>query len=159
MPVRKNAAPSLIIVRYLFTYDRVSGDLRWAVPRGKKIKVGSLIRSRTVKIDGVHYRTSRICWFMATGHWPEEIDHKDLDEANNAFPNMRECTHAQNIRNRRVCKHNKLGVKGVQRHQGGFRARITLDGVVKQECFDTLEAAAAAYSRWSSELHGEFGRV
>lgn len=159
MSVFKKGAPSLILVRWLFTYDRLSGELRWAVPRGKKIKVGDLIRSRCVRIDGTEYRTSRVCWFTATGHWPDEIDHQDLDEQNNKFLNMRECTHAQNLLNSRVCKHNKLGVKGVHIHQGRFRARIALNGVVRRQMFASLDEAAAAYAAWSLELHGEFGRV
>jgi len=149
--VYKKSAPSLEAVRAIFTYDPESGVLsrRWH-------KQGNC---RVVLVDGVEYMRSRIIWFYQTGEWPEEIDHRDGNEGNNRWENLRKCTHAQNLMNRCMPKHNKIGIKGVQRHQNGFRARIRVNGVMRRGEFATAEEAGKAYRHWSNELHGEFGRV
>jgi hypothetical protein len=150
----------------LLEYDANEGTFHWRVYRGSGARPGSLAGSidshgyRQIKIDGTPYLAHRLVWFVETGNWPEgELDHRDLNPANNRFHNLRAATHAQNLRNLRVRKDNVLGIKGVRRRGAMFDARITLNG--KQHLigrYESAEEASAAYAEASKRLHGEFGR-
>lgn len=88
------------------------------------------------------------------------VDHKNGDTHDNSPENLRLATHAENMRNRKVARHSKTGVKGVARHGGGFRARITHAGVVHTSpTFETVDEAGAFYITKSKELHGQFARL
>jgi len=59
-----------------------------------------------------------------------------------------------------VRKHNKLGVKGVSVKCGKYVAHIKINGKKNHlGTHDTIEAAAAAYSKAANDNHGEFARV
>lgn len=91
-----------------------------------------------------------------------ETDHEDADGLNNRRANLRTATKAQNMHNQRLPGNNASGVKGVSRDKwsGKWHARIGVNGKRKSlGYFDDLDAAAAAYARASSELHGNFGRI
>jgi len=42
----------------------------------------------------------RLVFFLENDYWPEFVDHKDGNVQNNHFSNLRECTQAENNRNR-----------------------------------------------------------
>jgi hypothetical protein len=68
--------------------------------------------------------------------------------------------HAENMRNRKTAKHNKVGLKGVQAHNGKFRARIWFDKKpFRLGTFPTPEEAHAAYVAAATRLHGAFARA
>ena len=89
------------------------------------------------------------------------IDHKDGNGLNNRRENIRVCTHAQNMRNRRWNPSLKRPAKGVELELNGrFTARITADKKrIYLGCFDTLAEAKDAYKNAAAELHGEFART
>ena len=76
-------------------------------------------------------------------------DHKD---------NLRECSHSQNQANREKGKVESASrFKGVTKHKGKWRARVTQNG--KQfylGLFDIEEQAAEAYNKRAKEIYGEF---
>jgi len=88
------------------------------------------------------------------------VDHANGDSLDNRRDNLRLCTHAQNMANRKMARHNRTGLKGVERKGNGWRARITKDGV---RChlgyFKTAAEAAAAFTEAARRLHGEFFRA
>jgi hypothetical protein len=90
-----------------------------------------------------------------------EVDHKDGDGLNNRRYNLRLATVSENQRNRRLDLDNKSGIKGVcfNARLGKWRAYITHQGKNLHLGFFTfIDEAAAARSKASAELHGEFRR-
>lgn len=91
-----------------------------------------------------------------------EVDHINGDGLDNRRSNLRLATHAQNLRNQRVCRDNRSGFKGVcwDKSRCAWKAQIRLGGKNSNiGRFATPEEAHAAYVAASAELHGEFGRV
>lgn len=89
------------------------------------------------------------------------VDHIDGDPSNNARSNLRVCTHAENMRNRKIARSNQSGFKGVylDARRNKWRSEVRFDGR-KYYCgtFDTPERAHEAYCKKAAELHGEFAR-
>lgn len=93
----------------------------------------------------------------------EEVDHRDCDPLNNRRSNLRLATRAQNAKNRRRARSNRLGFKGVyregSRRRPRYRAEISVDGKkVRLGSFASPEQAHAAYRLAAVVLHGEFHR-
>lgn len=103
-----------------------------------------------------------LVWAHFHGSWPSHsVDHIDGNPSNNAICNLREATHAENCRNRRVKVTNKLGVKGVcwDKRLKQYRVQLVVNGdKVFQQICATLEEACAAYKLASETFHGKFGR-
>ena len=89
----------------------------------------------------------------------EVVDHANGNPLDNRRENLRICTQAQNVCNRKIGKNNSTGVKGVRMHQGKFQVRITHGRkcVYRRE-FNTLEEAKMARSEVASTYHGQFAR-
>lgn len=150
-------------------YDPLTGIFRWRRSRsGRKMKydvAGSISDKQywVIMIDGKLYKAHRLAWFYVTGEWPEhDIDHRDGNETNNKFDNLRECSHSQNMGNRKVGVNNTSGFKGVSFHKKNqkWRAYITLDK--RRRClgyFDDPASAGDAYFKAAVELFGEFARA
>ena len=89
-----------------------------------------------------------------------ETDHVNGDGLDNRRDNLRIATSSQNKMNRGSRRDNKLGVKGVSRSRGRFRAVIQINGNYKLiGVFLTIEAASAAYQLAAQKLFGEFAHV
>jgi hypothetical protein len=86
------------------------------------------------------------------------VDHVNGDTLDNRRTNLRQCSHAENMRNT-FMRDNKTGFKGVWKHGKGYYASIEKKG---QKCrigpFSTPEMAAAAYAGAATILFGEFAR-
>jgi len=115
-----------------------------------------------IRINRKNYYGHRLAWLIVKGAWPSgDIDHEDLNRANNKFSNLREATPSQNGSNSAVRRNNKVGLKGVRREKKGrFQAQIT----VNRKCrrigrYDTAEEAHAAYVKAAKNLFGEFARA
>lgn len=87
----------------------------------------------------------------------EIVDHKNHDALDNRDDNLRKCTHAQNLRNRRKIKRANSSFKGVSTSGSRWRANITLNSqLIYLGQFVTAEAAARAYDAAAIRLHGPF---
>jgi len=161
---------SLEELRHRLSYDPATGELTWVRPIGQRWRelVGrragcrELSGYRSVRLNGHNYREHRIIWFYVTGVWPtHEIDHRDLDRANNRWDNLRAATGGQNKHNRRAQTNNRLGLKGVRQPvKGRCSACIRYDGRDHYlGRFDTPEKAHARYAEEAARLYGEFGRA
>jgi HNH endonuclease len=166
--------PSAAFLRECFTYNSVTGDLRWRIRSRKHFTtnlgwsswnakyagtkagyVDKKHRYRVIDINRRHCLAHRVIWKWVTGKDPtEEIDHIDMDRDNNRWKNLREATVTQQQYNKRRRKH---GAK--QTKNGKWMARITMDG--KRQylgLFTTLGEASAAYEAAARQIHGEFYR-
>lgn len=118
---------------------------------------------RIVSLGGHHYRINRIIWKIMTGNDPVNlIDHRDNDSLNDRWLNLREATDAQNRRNSKLNRVNKLGIKGVsfRRNKSKYRASISLNGNhIHLGYFDTSEDAKDVYDKAAIRLHGEFANL
>ena len=153
----------------LLSYNPDTGDLTWNVRRGsaRAGKVVNTLNSDGYIIIGINYKryqAHRIAWLLHYGEWPEkDIDHINLNKADNRINNLRLCDDSENQCNVTKKSGNYTStLKGVDLHKksGLWRARIRLRGRrVELGYFKTQEAAHAAYCAAVAEYHGQFGRT
>lgn len=147
-------------VRAYLAYDQNTGVFTWA--NGKKagwVEPKGYVR---ICILGKNYQAHRLAWLWMTGNWPcGQIDHINLDKADNRWPNLREATNSQNQANTRAKRVNTSGFKGVYWHRriGKWHAAISVNGRLKALGYtDTKEEAAALYQKAARKYFGEFAR-
>lgn len=87
------------------------------------------------------------------------VDHKDGDGLNNRKKNLRLCTHAQNMMNRKgTGKTSKYKGVSWDKQDKKWLAAIKKDGQkIVLGRFDEEDEAAIAYNEAAKDLHGEFG--
>lgn len=149
----------------LFTYEPETGVLRAKMAR-KRVPAGSAVGCRDVygylvfKVEDRQYKVHRVAWLLTFGKWPDgEIDHINRVPGDNRLVNLRDGTVSQNQANSRRQKNNTVGLKGVFRSHGKYRASIQKDGKrLWLGPFDTPEQAHGAYCAAAVELFGEFAR-
>ena len=96
---------------------------------------------------------------IANARPDQVVDHIDGNPLNNMVANLRVCTHAENMRNRKAHANNKLGIKGVYRDKNRWRAQIRANGQKHEPgSFKSPEEAHAAYKSAAVLLHGDFSR-
>lgn len=163
-------ASLIALWRKRLVYEPETGIVRWRMTgrgwRKATNEAGSVSSNgyRIIKVDGVTRGAARIIWAMVTGKMPaEEIDHKDLDQSNNRWNNLREATRTQNGVNRRLPKNNTSGLRGVHHHRysksNPWLARISLGNQsVHLGVYPTAAEAHAAYVKAAKAAYGEFVR-
>jgi len=133
-------------------YEKVSKHKWYATKHyghSDRIYAAREVNGKTVKMH------SFITGYKITDH----IEGNGLD---NRRCNLRECTNAENQRNRGATKHNRLGFKGVTKRVGGrgikrFRARIRVDyNLIHIGDYLTAEEAARAYDDAAKKHFGNF---
>lgn len=90
------------------------------------------------------------------------VDHINGDTLDNRKPNLRLCSHKENIRNQRTHPDKWQKYRGVDfmKAKNKFRARITSDGNEHHlGVFDTAEEAFTAYRAASKKIFGNFSNV
>jgi hypothetical protein len=160
-------------IRSILAYDPLTGEFRWRHRDDRPKwwnthyagKIAGTIDAngyRRICIDnGCRHLGQRLAWLIMTALWPiNEIDHKNTDNGDNRWDNLREATEAQNKRNRRMLVRNASGLKGVCAHKGKWQATIYAEGInYYLGRFDTPKAAHNAYCAAAKQLHGEFART
>jgi hypothetical protein len=169
-------------LREVLHYDPVTGVFTW-LPR--PFRLGKLVRAEktwntryagcaagcnngegyfVIGIDGDLHLAHRLAFLYQTGVWPtDQIDHNNMDRADNRWCNLREATDIQNKANRCVLSTNKSGFAGVcwNKSNRKWHARIRVDDDKQRHLgyFDRLEHAAYIYHAASLWRHGPFARV
>ncbi len=155
-------------LRELLSYDPSTGLFTWLLSTGNRAPVGAVAGSVgkgyvDIRIDQRLYKAHRLAWLYMTGEWPEQqIDHRDLNRANNRWDNLRVATNSQNHANTRAQSNNRSGFKGVSWSKA---ANKWMAQIVRDRChtylglFDTPEDAHAAYCVAAERLFGEFARA
>lgn len=166
MPIRIPASQlTAERLRQVLRYEPETGHLYWLEDRGPWAKAGHL--AGVIRPDGyvmirlfqTLYYAHRLAWFWMTGEWPNQIDHKDLDKANNSWDNIRISTQAQNVCNTRLRKDNTSGFKGVVERPSRKNVRYIAQYRQKHiGCFATAEQAHEAWRKEATRQQGEFVR-
>lgn len=147
----------------LLSYDPATGVFRWLTTRSRCL-AGSIAGSRRAKdgyveimLEGRAYQAGRLAWFYVTGKWPKnEIDHKNTNNADNRFDNLRDVDHIINSQNkRRASPLSSTGLLGVYMNRGIPRARIQLPTGKRIDLgrFPSPAAAHEAYLSAKRQLH------
>jgi hypothetical protein len=153
-------------LKSILFYDPETGVFLWLVPPKYHPKLkGQPAGCKStgylmIRIDGQKYKAHRLAWLYVYGRWPDgDLDHEDTDTFNNVFENIRPCSVAQNIANRRRDAGKSLP-KGVRPMWNGFQARIGFENrSITLGTFPTVDQAAQAYFAKAKELYGDFARA
>jgi hypothetical protein len=153
------------------SYERRTGILRWKERKDRDRswntrfagkEAGSILSNgyRYINFGGRLCLAHMVAHFYVTGEWPrEDIDHRNLNRADNKWRNIRVAGASGNGCNTKLRSTNKSGIKGVSwdKRKGNWVAMITKDR--KQTYlgnFATLDAAAEARRVAEAEHHGDF---
>lgn len=150
-------------LRSLLEYDQQTGLFRWRNPSVRQAREWfkgnkSVRQYRRLYIDGHHYLAHVVAWALVTERWPDlNVEHRDRQQDNNKWLNLRLATPAQNSMNRSRQKNNTTGVHGVSRFGQRFRAQIRTGGKqIHLGLFDDLSAATAVRKAAEKLYFGEF---
>jgi hypothetical protein len=154
-------------VRELFHYEPETGMLTWLVKPAHRVKVGDQDGwndhgYRRVHVDGRKLYVHDLAWLWMTGEWPKhQLDHIDLNRANNRLSNLRQATMEQNRQNHGRGPKNTSGFKWVcwdKKHRcwlwqiRGNGKRMSGHEASPENAYRQAVAA-------SVKLHGEFART
>ncbi|WP_407926696.1 HNH endonuclease [Aquipseudomonas guryensis] len=115
-----------------------------------------------MNFHGSSYRIHRIIWALENGRDPGEllVDHIDGNPLNNATNNLRACTDAENLQNKRSPGRasNSDLPKGIIRQGRYYVVRIMAHGVLEGAKLLNLRAATLYAQQLRAGLHGDFAR-
>lgn len=174
--------PDIDYLNECFYYDESSGLLTWKIRplshffSSREMKIINKRNGGTIagslgshggymhtRIEGKLYACHRIIWKLKTSRDPiDQIDHIDMNRANNVFSNLREANNKENKFNSKKHIDNKSGFKGVSffKRYGNYKAQISINGKNTHiGYFTTPELAYEAYKKKAIELHGAFVRL
>jgi hypothetical protein len=109
------------------------------------------------KRTGERFKMHRVVSLMQNSK--VRVDHINGNPSDNRLINLRPVTHAQNLWNRKFCKNNKVGFKGVcvDKRRNTWKAEISKNRVrFYIGNFKTKELAAAVWNRAAKIMHGEY---
>jgi len=144
-------------LKYKLQYNKFTGLFYWKIKTTKTIpgQLASWINGNRIKItiNGTNFFAHRLAWLYEYGYCSEYfIDHKNKIPYNNWISNLREISHACNIRNCNVGKNNKSGITGISWYESRkcWTVNIYVNGKNKWlGNFKQLKDAAKI--RWEAE--------
>jgi hypothetical protein len=164
-----DAHPSVAALQQCVRYEPETGALFWTAHPPRGLRVGDPVSLVSNGFGYVYARlwqgwkigVHRLAIALESGQWPEEVDHKNGDRADNKRSNLRVATRRQNEANKPRPRHNTSGFKGVSyvKSRGRWRAYISRNNrQLSLGYHDTPEEASAAYFAAAQKLFGEFAR-
>jgi hypothetical protein len=158
--VRQKPPPTAERLRELLFYDPKDGIFTRRIATGNAPAgaIAGCVKAdgcRYIKIDGRSYGAGRLAVMFMTGELPvNEVDHWNLDKADDRFDNLRPATHSQNMAN--IRPRGKLRLKGVVQLGDKFRAMI---GRRYIGTFPSAALASEAYKAAAVAAWGAFART
>lgn len=102
----------------------------------------------------------RVVFAMATGRWPDVIDHINGDRSDNRISNLRNVSQAENCQNTGPRIKNEINLIGVKQIGDRFGAEIRHKGKSMHiGVYATARDAAIARDLVASRLRGKFARL
>ena len=129
---------------------------------GYKTDSGFIHVTIQTKEGSTRYYAHRIIFMMKYGYFPEQVNHKNSNRADNRIENLRAATITQIKTNTARPTKCKDGYRGVWFNSkwGKWRASIRVDGKTKFiGHYKTEELAALAYNASAVLHHGEFATL
>ena len=166
------ALPSQGYLRSRLDYDPETGALTWREREGKAFwnvkfvgtRAGSLpknARYRTIDIEGLTLLEHRVIWKWMTGNEPpQQVDHINLDSADNRWANLREAGYSTNQMNVRA--RAASGLKGAYWNEarGYWQSSIKINGkAIYLGRFDAAQHAHEAYVSAAAKYFGQYARA
>lgn len=154
------------------SYDKFTGRFTWKrndmKPDNWNVRyVGTEAGHKTktaiqITLDYKPYLAHRLAFLYVVGYFPYEIDHIDGNPYNNAWSNLREVTHAENMQNQKLYSTSKTGIAGITWHQAAtaWQARIQVNGYRidlgrHKDFFEAICARKRAELRYGFIQHGK----
>jgi len=128
-------------------------------PAGSVSKTKSGRPTVIIHVGGKKFTASRVIWAMVTGSWPPAlIDHKNGNQLDNRWENLRPATSYENAWNLVTKKNVRCGFRGVTSDKRGrFLARICVRGRrIFLGVFKTAEEARDTYLAAQEKHHADF---
>jgi hypothetical protein len=162
------------VVRAALRYEPATGQFFWAhrsdrdfswnnKHAGKRAGCLNAQGYEIILFNRKPYMAHRLAWLCVTGSWPvDELDHINLNRADNRIKNLRPATRSQNSHNRALQGNNTSGFRGVcfsKAHQK-WSASIKLNSRRYHLGYaNTAEEAHALYVAASLDKHGKFSNL
>ena len=154
------------ILKSLFDYDEVSGNLIWKINHPGVMNVGKIAGSYhqgyiRIVVNGKKYLSHRLIWLMNYGYWPSYIDHINGVRNDNRLSNLRIASMKFNSWNQKITTKNTSGIKNVFWHPQAkkWRVRVWAGGKgVSGGLYSDKNDAKIAAINLRNKLHGEFAR-
>jgi hypothetical protein len=115
------------------------------------------------KLDGQQCYAHRLIWAMHYKEWPEQVDHINGIRDDNRIENLRNVTHGENAKNRRLSSNNRSGINGVcwSKASRKWVANISINGArIHLGTFADIEKAHAVrrVAERSGGFHSNHGK-
>lgn len=151
-------------LKELLNYDPQTGVFVWVSSNLSGTKKGDTAGAvdhgyRTIQVDGKLIKAHRLAWLYVYGVFPKgKLDHRNRIRSDNRIDNLREATHAENMRNAGKRANNTSGYKGVSRRENGrWVAQCSFSNKkIHIGVFDSPQEAHEAYCAFTAPLHQEF---
>jgi HNH endonuclease len=158
--------PELTVARLksLLRYEPETGDWFWIVDRGAHVfagdRAGRLAENGYIQIgiDRSQYWAHRLAFLYMLGRWPtDKTDHINRIKSDNRWCNLRDATHAQNMRNRSAPARKKYFdlPRGVVEPTGRAKFPVYIRSKWLGGYY-TVQEASAVYEAAARERYGEF---
>lgn len=138
-------------VRDVFNYNSETGELS---RKSGRCEIGKTLTANGYPrcwVKGRSYLQHVIVWLYHYGYIPEnDIDHINRIRTDNRLDNLREVSRTCNCRNSGMKTSNTSGVKGVSKHQNGWRAYINV-GYMQKHVGTTKDFDEAVCMRLAAE--------